>query len=97
METIKLAQAKAGMVDEELLKLKERFEEIFEDDEWAIQEGKCRLLSVGERVPGGGGDGGVGSSTSSPRSKGAALRAFSEGRSVSPTDRESTAEPIWIF
>jgi hypothetical protein len=61
METIRLAQAKASMVDEGLLKLKERFEEIFEDDEWAILEGKCRLLSAGEKVPGGGGDDGIGS------------------------------------
>lgn len=93
-ETIKLAQAKAGMVEEELLSLKQRYEEIFEDDECAMQEGKCRLLCGGERVPRGGIDSGAGSSTSSPRSRESVLRAFSEGRSVSPTGRESTTEPI---
>ncbi|PMD26091.1 hypothetical protein NA56DRAFT_563501 [Hyaloscypha hepaticicola] len=51
-ETIRLAKAKADMVKEELLGLKDRFEEISEDDEWALQCGKCRLLEDGERVSG---------------------------------------------
>jgi hypothetical protein len=51
-ETIRLAKAKADMVKEELLGLKDMFEEISEDDEWALQCGKCRLLEDGERVSG---------------------------------------------
>jgi hypothetical protein len=51
-ETIRLAKAKAEMVKEELSGLKDRFEEIFEDDGWALQCGKCRLLEDGERVSG---------------------------------------------
>jgi hypothetical protein len=50
VETVRLAQAKAGMVNEELFGLKERFEEIFEDEECALREGKCRLLSGDVRV-----------------------------------------------
>ena len=48
-ETIRLAQAKARIVDKELLGLKNRFEEIFEDDEGgALQDGRCLLLEDGE-------------------------------------------------
>ncbi|KAH8756504.1 hypothetical protein BGZ57DRAFT_962412 [Hyaloscypha finlandica] len=48
-ETIRLAQAKATIVDKELLGLKNRFEEIFEDDEGgALQDGRCLLLEDGE-------------------------------------------------
>jgi hypothetical protein len=45
-ETIRLAQAKATIVDEELLGLKNRFEEIFEDDERALQDRRCLLLEA---------------------------------------------------
>jgi hypothetical protein len=48
-ETIRLAQAKATIVDKELLGLKNRFEEIFEDDDGeALQDGRCLLLEDGE-------------------------------------------------
>ena len=43
-ETIKYARSKADAVENELMGLKERFEEVFEDDEKAVEEGKCRLL-----------------------------------------------------
>jgi hypothetical protein len=45
-ETIRLAQAKADIVHEELRGLKSRFEEIFEDDAFALQEGHCRLIET---------------------------------------------------
>jgi hypothetical protein len=49
-ETIRMLHAKATVVDDELLGLKNRFEEIFDDEEWALHEGMCRLLSDGEGV-----------------------------------------------
>ena len=47
-ETIKYARSKADAVENELMGLKERFEEVFEDDEKAVEEGKCRLLDENE-------------------------------------------------
>ena len=47
-ETIRLASVKAEAVRKELLGLKKRFEEVFEDDELAQQLGKCRLLNEDE-------------------------------------------------
>ena len=92
-ETLQLAQAKADSVNRELLALKDNFEEIFEDHDWAIQEAKCRLLEDGERVPGDFSNNGAESSTSS---QGEASRANSEVRTISSSDRERTVEPIWI-
>jgi hypothetical protein len=80
MESIKLAQAKAGMVNEELLKLKERFDDIFEDDGWALQEGKCRLLSVGERVPGNCKEDGVEPSAIEPQGERSCASCFQRGQ-----------------
>jgi hypothetical protein len=93
-ETLQLAQAKADLVDRELLALKDNFEEIFKDHDWALQEGKCRLLEDGERVPRVISNNGAGSSASS---QGEASRANSEARTISSSDRESTVEPNWIF
>jgi hypothetical protein len=90
-ETIRLAQAKATIVDEELLGLKNRFEEIFEDHEGALQDGRCLLLEDGE------GTASVfGRSGSSISGQGEGHRAHSEARTLS-SDRESTAEPNRIF
>lgn len=47
-ETIKFARSKAEAVEEELMGLKEKFEEVFEDDDRAMEEGKCRLMDVDE-------------------------------------------------
>ena len=47
-ETLKLAQSRAEAVEKELRGLKGRFEEVFEDDEGARMEGKCRLLDEDE-------------------------------------------------
>jgi hypothetical protein len=47
-ETIKFARRKAEAAEKELLGLKERFESVFEDDDKAMQEGKCRLLDEDE-------------------------------------------------
>jgi hypothetical protein len=47
-ETIKFARRKAEGVEKELRGLKERFESVFEDDDKAMQEGKCRLLDEDE-------------------------------------------------
>ncbi|KAE9366148.1 hypothetical protein N431DRAFT_294564, partial [Stipitochalara longipes BDJ] len=47
-ETIRLAQTKADMVDKELSGLKDRFEAIYEDDEWALQEGYCHSIETSE-------------------------------------------------
>ena len=47
-ETIKMALARAKVVEDQLLGLKKRFEEVFDDDEQAIIDGKCRLLDEDE-------------------------------------------------
>lgn len=47
-ETLKLRNAHAKHMEEELLSLKDRFEEIFENDEWAVSEGKCSVISSGD-------------------------------------------------
>ena len=47
-ETIKLARRKAQVVESGLSGLKERFEEVFEDDDRAMEEGKCRLMHPDE-------------------------------------------------
>jgi hypothetical protein len=47
-ETIRLASTKAEAVWKELLGLKKRFEDVFEDDDLAQQVGKCRLLDEDE-------------------------------------------------
>jgi hypothetical protein len=57
-ETIKLARQKAERVEKKLLGLKERFEEVFEDDDRAMEEGKCRLMHPDENY-----DDGVGLAT----------------------------------
>jgi hypothetical protein len=93
-ETIRLAKAKAGMVKEELLGLKDRFEEIFEDDEWALQCGKCRLLEDGERVSGASGSIRAVSLSSTPEET---SRANSEARTIASSANESTVEPDWIL
>ena len=49
-ETIKLAHLRKEATKKELLGLKDRFEEVFEDDVKAGQEGKC--VEMDERDPG---------------------------------------------
>jgi hypothetical protein len=93
-ETIRLAQAKADIVHEELRELKGRFEEIFEDDAFALQEGHCRLMETQETSSG---SSEIGGSQSSTSSLGGENRAHSEARSTSSSGRESTMEPLWMF
>ncbi|KAN0090242.1 hypothetical protein V8E51_018821 [Hyaloscypha variabilis] len=93
-ETIRLAQAKADIVHEELRGLKGRFEEIFEDDAFALQEGHCRLIETQETSSG---SSEIGGSQSSTSSLGGENRAHSEARSTSSSGRESTVEPLWMF
>ncbi len=93
-ETIRLAKAKADIVREELLGLKDRFEEIFEDDEWALECGKCRMLEDGERVSGASGS--IRTVSLTPTEE-EASRATSEARAITPSNQESTVEPIWIL
>jgi len=49
-ETIQMGRMREEAVHAELIGLKQRFEEIFEDDEWAINEGKCKLVSDNEKT-----------------------------------------------
>jgi hypothetical protein len=49
-ETIQLGRMREEAVHAELIGLKERFEEIFEDDEEAINEGKCKIVSDNEKT-----------------------------------------------
>ncbi|KAG4425919.1 hypothetical protein IFR04_000863 [Cadophora malorum] len=46
-ETLILREMRTRAMREELEGLKERFEEVFEDDESAVREGKCELISAG--------------------------------------------------
>ncbi|EKD14102.1 uncharacterized protein L3040_007897 [Drepanopeziza brunnea f. sp. 'multigermtubi'] len=46
-ETLKIRKARSGTLKKELVGFKDRFEEIFEDDECAVREGKCWLISTG--------------------------------------------------
>ncbi|KAK0109620.1 hypothetical protein ONS95_002301 [Cadophora gregata] len=46
-ETLRLREIRARAMNDELRTLKERFEEVFEDDDWAVREGKCMLISAG--------------------------------------------------
>lgn len=43
-ETLRVSNGNSILVKEELMGLKDRFEEIFEDDEEAVAEGKCAIL-----------------------------------------------------
>lgn len=43
--TLKWASERAKLVEKELRGMKERFEEIFEDDKAAVERGKCRLVT----------------------------------------------------
>ena len=45
-DTLMLREMRTSIMREELRGLKERFEEVFEDDEWAVREGKCELISA---------------------------------------------------
>ncbi|KAI9046575.1 hypothetical protein LZ554_009319 [Drepanopeziza brunnea f. sp. 'monogermtubi'] len=54
-ETLKIRKARSGALEKELVGLKDRFEEIFEDDEGAVREGKCWLISTGNGGVMGGG------------------------------------------
>ena len=92
-ETLRLAQGKAEVVEKELRELKSRFQEIFEDEKWALNEGKCRRLESGDTLS----NSRAGESQSSSSSLGEQDRAHSEARSMSSSGRESTAEPIWVF
>jgi hypothetical protein len=47
-ETIKMARARVKVIESQLLELKERFEDVFEDDEQAMIDGKFRLLDEDE-------------------------------------------------
>jgi hypothetical protein len=49
-ETIQMGRMREEAVHAELIGLKQRFEEIFEDDEWAINEGKSKLVSDNEKT-----------------------------------------------
>jgi hypothetical protein len=49
-ETIQMGRMREEAVHAELIGLKQRFEEIFEDDEWAINKGKCKLVSDNEKT-----------------------------------------------
>lgn len=48
--TVEIQQGKARIVRKELICLKSRFEDIFEDDQKAVEEGKCRLMMEDERI-----------------------------------------------
>jgi len=89
VETLRLAQGKADVIDQELRKLRHDFVEVFEDEKWAVNEGTCRRLETGS------------TSSSSGKSQSSSMgeqdRAQSEARSTSSSGRESTAEPIWVF
>jgi len=91
-ETFLLAKGKADMVDKELRGLKNKFEEVFEDDKWAVNEGLCRRLeSVATSSTSGSGQ------SQSSSSLGEQDRAPSEARFMSSSGRESTVEPTWVF
>jgi hypothetical protein len=49
-ETVKMQQAKAKAIWNELWRLKMRFEEIFKDDEKAVEEGLCRIMGEDEKI-----------------------------------------------
>ncbi|KAH6711232.1 hypothetical protein BKA61DRAFT_111889 [Leptodontidium sp. MPI-SDFR-AT-0119] len=45
-ETFRRRDLKLGVIRDELKGLKARFEDVFEDDEWAVREGICDLISA---------------------------------------------------
>ncbi|KAH7409118.1 hypothetical protein BKA64DRAFT_387991 [Cadophora sp. MPI-SDFR-AT-0126] len=45
-ETLRTREIRTKAMDIELRGLKEKFEEVFEDDDWAVRQGKCVLIST---------------------------------------------------
>jgi hypothetical protein len=48
--TVEIQRGKAVTVRQELIRLKKRFEDVYENDEKAVEEGKCRLMSENEKI-----------------------------------------------
>jgi hypothetical protein len=87
-ETIQMAGLKEQAVHEELMGLKQRFEEIFENDEHAVHEGKCTLIYPNEKAK--------------PSEKLSDVIGFTAAESSSAggngnVENESGTDDLWVF